>query len=59
MSPATGLAFMLATSATGFPVMVAVWALVKPRAFAFYLGFAVTGALMAGYAYATALAFRI
>jgi hypothetical protein len=36
MSPATGLAFMLATSATGFPAMVAVWALVKPRAFALY-----------------------
>jgi uncharacterized membrane protein YraQ (UPF0718 family) len=56
MSPATGLAFMLATSATGFPAMVAVWALVKPRAFALYLGFAVTGALIAGYAYAAVLA---
>jgi uncharacterized membrane protein YraQ (UPF0718 family) len=59
MSPATGLAFMLATSATGFPAMVAVWVLVKPRAFAVYLGFAVTGALIAGYAYATVLAFAI
>lgn len=56
MSPATGLAFMLATSATGFPAMVAVWALVKPRAFALYLGFAITGALIAGYAYAAVLA---
>ena len=56
MSPATGLAFMLATSATGFPAMVAVWALVKPRAFALYLGFAISGALIAGYAYAAALA---
>ena len=56
MSPATGLAFMLATSATGFPAMVAVWALVKPRAFALYLGFAVTGALLAGYAYTAVLA---
>jgi uncharacterized membrane protein YraQ (UPF0718 family) len=56
MSPATGLAFMLATSATGFPAMVAVWALVKPRAFALYLGFAITGAMIAGYAYAVALA---
>ena len=56
MSPATGLAFMLATSATGFPAMVAVWALVKPRAFALYLGFAVLGALVAGYAYAATLA---
>ena len=56
MSPATGLAFMLATSATGFPAMVAVWALVKPRAFVLYIGFAITGALIAGYAYATVLA---
>jgi uncharacterized membrane protein YraQ (UPF0718 family) len=56
MSPATGMAFMLATSATGFPAMVAVWALVKPRAFALYLGFAITGAVIAGYAYVAALA---
>jgi len=55
MSPATGLAFMLATSATGFPAMVAVWALVKPRAFALYLGFAIIGAIIAGYAYSAAL----
>jgi len=54
MSPATGLAFMLATSATGFPAMVAVWALVKPRAFALYLGFAISGAIVAGYAYVAA-----
>jgi uncharacterized membrane protein YraQ (UPF0718 family) len=59
MSPASGLAFMLATSATGFPAMVAVWALVKPRAFALYLGFAITGALIAGYAYTAALAFPL
>jgi uncharacterized membrane protein YraQ (UPF0718 family) len=56
MSPATGLAFMLATSATGFPAMVAVWALVKPRAFVLYLGFAIAGATLAGYAYAATLA---
>jgi hypothetical protein len=55
MSPATGLAFMLATSATGFPAMVAVWALVRPRAFVLYLGFAITGAIIAGYAYSAAL----
>jgi uncharacterized membrane protein YraQ (UPF0718 family) len=59
MSPATGMAFMLATSATGFPAMVAVWALVRPRAFALYLGFAITGAVIAGYAYAAALAFHL
>jgi uncharacterized protein len=56
MSPATGLAFMLATSSTGFPAMVALWALVKPRAFVLYLGFAITGAMIAGYIYAATLA---
>jgi len=55
MSPAAGLAFMLATSATGFPAMVALWALVKPRAFVLYLGFAITGAMIAGYIYAAIL----
>jgi hypothetical protein len=55
MRPATGLAFMLASSATGFPAMVAVWAMVKPRAFALYIGFAVMGALIAGYAYTALL----
>jgi uncharacterized membrane protein YraQ (UPF0718 family) len=56
MSPAAGLAFMLATSSTGFPAMVALWALVKPRAFVLYLGFAITGAMIAGYIYAATLA---
>lgn len=59
MSPATGLAFLLASSATGFPAMVAVWALVKPRAFALYIGFAMSGALLAGYAYTAALALHL
>jgi uncharacterized protein len=55
MMPATGLAFMSARSATGFPAMVAVRALVKPRTFALYIGFAVIGALIADYAYAALL----
>lgn len=59
MSPATGMAFMLATSATGFPAMVAVWALVKPRGFALYLGFAITGAVIAGYSYSAVLALGV
>jgi uncharacterized protein len=56
MSPAAGLAFMLATTATGFAAMTAVWALVRPKVFALYLLFAVVGALMAGYSYAALLA---
>jgi uncharacterized protein len=56
MSPAAALAFMLATTATGFAAMTAVWALVKPKVFALYLAFAIVGALLAGYAYEFALA---
>jgi uncharacterized protein len=50
------LAFMLATTATGFAAMTAVWALVKPKVFALYIAFAMLGALLAGYAYQFALA---
>jgi uncharacterized membrane protein YraQ (UPF0718 family) len=51
MSPASALAFMLATTATGFAVLTTLWALVKPKVFALYLAFAILGALIAGYAY--------
>jgi uncharacterized protein len=56
MSPSAGLAFMLATTATGLAAMTAVWALVRPKVFALYIAFAVIGALLAGYAYAVVLA---
>jgi uncharacterized membrane protein YraQ (UPF0718 family) len=51
MSPPAGLAFLLATTATGFAAMTAVWALVRPKVFTLYLAFAVLGALLAGYTY--------
>ena len=47
---------MLATTATGFAAMTAVWALVKAKVFALYLAFAILGALIAGYAYQLVLA---
>jgi uncharacterized membrane protein YraQ (UPF0718 family) len=56
MSPAAALAFMLATTATGFAAMTAVWALVKPKVFWLYIAFAMIGALLAGYGYEFALA---
>lgn len=56
MSPAVGLAFMLAGGVTCIPAAMAVWALVKPRVFAAYLAFAGLGALAAGYGYLAALA---
>ncbi len=51
MSPATGLAFMLAGSVTSIPAAIAVWSLAKPRLFALYLGFAALGALISAVAY--------
>lgn len=56
MSAPAALAFMLATTATGFAVMTTLWALVRPKVFALYLTFAVLGALLAGYGYALVLA---
>lgn len=56
MSPAVGLAFMLAGGVTSIPAAMAVWALVKPRVFAAYLAFAALGALAAGYGYMAVLA---
>ncbi len=58
MSQAAGLGFMLGGGVTSIPAMVAVYALVKPKVFAWYLTFATTGALLASYAYAAALAVR-
>ena len=47
MSPATGLAFMLAGSVTSIPAAIAIYSLAKPRLFGLYLGVAGAGALMA------------
>lgn len=48
MSPGAGMAFMIAGGVSSIPAAVAVWALVKPRVFAAYLGLALTGAVAAG-----------
>lgn len=56
MSPAVGLAFLVAGGATSIPAATAVWALVKPRVFALYVSLAVAGTLIAAYAYSALLA---
>jgi uncharacterized protein len=48
MNPGAAMAFVIAGGVSSIPAAVAVWALVKPRVFAAYLGFALTGALIAG-----------
>lgn len=58
MNPAVALAFLIGGAVTSIPAATAVWALVRPRVFALYIGMALFGALGAGYAYSALLAFR-
>lgn len=51
MSPGAAMAFVIAGGVSCIPAAVAVWALVKPRVFAAYIGFALIGAVMAGLAW--------
>ncbi|HCP82219.1 MAG TPA: permease [Octadecabacter sp.] len=48
MAPGAGLAFLVAGGISSLPAAVAVWALVKPRVFALYLGIALTGSFIVG-----------
>lgn len=48
MAPGAAMSFVLAGGVSCIPAAIAVWALVKPRVFAGYLGFAMIGALIAG-----------
>lgn len=51
MAPGAGMAFILAGGVSCIPAAIAVWALVKPRVFAAYLGFAFAGSVVAGLAW--------
>ncbi len=51
MSNGAAMSFMIAGGVSSIPAAVAVWALVKPRVFAAYLGIATTGAVLAGLAW--------
>ena len=48
MAPGAAMSFVVAGGVTCIPAAVAVWALVKPRVFAAYVGLAFVGALLAG-----------
>ena len=50
MSPAAGLAFLIAGPTTTLPAMAAVWTLVKPKIFILYVLFSLSGAVVLGYA---------
>ena len=51
MAPGAAMSFVIAGGVSCIPAAIAVWALVKPRVFAAYLGFALLGAIMAGLAW--------
>lgn len=51
MSGGAALAFLLGGAVTTLPAMSAVYGIVRWRIFALYLGFCITGSLLAGFAY--------
>jgi len=51
MSNGAAMSFMIAGGVSSIPAALAVWALVKPRVFAAYIGFAIIGAVGAGLAW--------
>jgi uncharacterized membrane protein YraQ (UPF0718 family) len=55
MHPSAALAFLIAGPITTLPAMSAVWGLVNRKVFALYIGFALVGAVLLGYAYNIAL----
>ncbi len=48
MAPGAAMSFVIAGGVSCIPAAVAVWALVKPRVFAAYIGFAIIGAMLGG-----------
>ena len=51
MAPGAAMSFVIAGGISCIPAAVAVWALVKPRVFAAYIGYAILGAVIAGLAW--------
>ena len=48
MSHGAAMSFVIAGGVSSIPAAIAVWALVKPRVFAAYLGFGIIGSFIAG-----------
>lgn len=48
MAPGAGMAFLVAGGVTSLPAALAVWALVRPRVFATYIGLSLLGAFASG-----------
>ena len=52
MAPGAAMSFVIAGGVSCIPAAIAVWALVRPKVFAAYLGIAVVGAVFAGLGWA-------
>ncbi len=52
MAPGAAMSFVIAGGISSIPAAIAVWALVKPRVFAAYIGYAMLGATLAGLGWA-------
>jgi uncharacterized membrane protein YraQ (UPF0718 family) len=52
MSPAAGLAFLIAGPTTTLPAMAAVWGIVSRRVFSLYIAISLIGAIVIGYVFA-------
>ena len=53
MAQGAAMAFVIAGGVSSIPAAIAVWALVKPRVFAAYIGIAMSGAVLAGLMWGT------
>jgi uncharacterized membrane protein YraQ (UPF0718 family) len=53
MAPGAAMSFIIAGGVSCIPAAIAVWALVKPRIFGAYIGFAFLGSMIAGLAWAS------
>ena len=51
LEPGAAMAFLVAGGVTSIPAAMAVWALVRPRLFAVYIGLSLTGAFLSGLFY--------
>ncbi|MEM6728734.1 MAG: permease [Pseudomonadota bacterium] len=50
MAPGAAMSFIVAGGVSSIPAAIAVWALVKPRVFAAYIAYGISGAILAGFA---------
>ena len=53
MGAGSAMAFLIAGGVSCMPAAIAVWALVKPKVFSAYIGFAFVGSVLVGFAWSS------